>query len=402
MNKKMMLILGGVAAVLLVVILFVVLSGDRSAEDVAYGQDPSEPRIDTDSGMPIVSDDPAEVLEDYLKWAKYPPTTRPLHEGMVDLIDPFNPDNLQTPIGVIKTPAQCSRADDGTMNCTSKAELSDVQCKLVSESSISIGRDDFKVFLNCYRPGPEQKNLPVSNLQPKVYMKQDTKIIPSLPPVGFGDEGTNGDAKAGDALYTFLVRPTANDWGPMYLEVSFEVEGLKHVQRTNWYSTPHKIADFTGNARDSLDGGHLKVSLPINVVKAGYYIIRANLQEKEGGQRFVAAATYEGELDAGAQVVDLIFFGKVIRDSGVNGPYVVREIRGLRDNSPVNAAMLRRALESGQAIGPQEHKEPLQEYMKSAPNHTTQAYNAKDFSEKEWESEEKNRRVNYLKSLISQ
>lgn len=407
MNRKYLLIAAATAIGLLLVVIFLV-SRDSGTDpsDPVYGPDPSGPRIDPDTtgpgDVPQVSDDPYEVLEAYVEWAKYPPYTRPLHEGQVDLTDPFNPENLNAPVGVISKPAQCEQETDGTLNCTQKAEMSDVVCKLLPESTISVGKSDFKVLLYCYRPGPKQENLSLDSIEPKVYMKHNRKTTGTLPPVAFGDDGQNGDEKKSDGIYTFLVRPTANDWGPMYLEVAFTVDGMKHVQRTNWYSTPQIVAEFTGNPSDRIEAGNLRIQLPLNVFKAGYYIVRANLQEKDGSQRMVAQATWEGELGTGNQTVPLEFFGKVIRDSGVDGPYVVRNIRAHRDNSPVNAAMLRNALETGKEIQPQKHDEPMFEYVRPAENYMTRAYSADEFSDEEWQSEEKDRRINYLKSLTKE
>jgi hypothetical protein len=185
----------------------------------------------------------------------------------------------------------------------------------------------------------------------------------------------------------------------MFLEVAFVVDGKKHVQRVDWYSTPQIVAEFSGNPTDRLEAGHLYIDIPITVYKAGYYIVRANLQENEERKRMVAQSTWEGELSAGAQVVRLQFFGKVINDSGIHGPYVVREIRAQRDNSPVNAAMLENALKSGTEIKPQKHTEPLMEYIKPAANYITAGYNAGDFSNDEWQSEQKERRLQYLRTL---
>jgi hypothetical protein len=299
---------------------------------------------------------------------------------------------------VLKKPCE----KDASGKCTTKGELSEIQCRLLPESAISVGKADFRVFLNCLKPGPEQKNSKLNITETKVYVEKQRRPVGTLQPVGAGDDGTNGDAVKGDGVYTFLLRPTGNDWGPMYFEVFFEVEGLKHNQRVSWFSTPHVIAEFSGAPRDSLRNGHLIISVPVNVKKPGFFVIQANLQEKEGDQRMVASATWQGELTGGAQVVDLEFFGKVIRDQDINGPYVVRNIRGQRDNSGVTPAVLRKALESGQEVPAQDHKEPLFEYMSPGADHTTQSYNAKDFSDKEWESADKDRRINYLQSLQGQ
>ncbi|HMY46070.1 MAG TPA: hypothetical protein PKX74_11360, partial [Leptospiraceae bacterium] len=90
-----------------------------------------------------------------------------------------------------------------------------------------------------------------------------------------------------------------------------------------------------------------------------------------------------------------------LRDSGVDGPYVVREIRGRRNNSPVTPSMVRKALAENREISGN-HTEPLWEYMNMAPNYTTKSYSADDFSKEEWNSEEKNQRIEFLKKQVEQ
>lgn len=399
--KNKMVIVGAVVVIALIAVVIMLLSGDggdAGKRQAQMGSD-KDPTVTMEGGdIPIVRDDPQEALDRYKRWAQYPPTTRPLHAGMVDLLEPYNADNPA--LGVIASPAKgCEPVGLGA-KCAEPAKLSPARCKLTPEASISVGKADFRVFLYCFNSSdPKNPRLPIKNIKSKVYIKLDRKLTPSLPPIAAGDDGSNGDAKAGDLLYTFLVRPTQKDWGNLYLETEFEVEGRPHVQRADWFSTPHTVATFGTNLRDSARGGHLFIDIPINVSKPGFYKIDANLQQKDGDKQFVASATWEGQLAAGAQNVPLRFWGKVIRDREINGPYIVRNIRGRRDNSPVTPDMLRRALESGQPLGEKKHTEPLYEYIRPAGNFETQSYEAREFTDKEWDSPQKQRRIKYLESV---
>lgn len=222
-----------------------------------------------------------------------------------------------------------------------------------------------------------------------------------MPPIAAGDDGENGDVTANDGITTIVVRPTAQDWGQMYVEVDAKVGDLEHNQRVGWFSTPHTVAEFAGKPSESIRDGHLVITVPVNVQKKGYYEFQANLQEQGGEQKWIASATWEGDLPAGAAVVEFTFWGKIIREAGADGPYVVREIRGKRHNSPVSPSMVEKSRREGTPIPDVKHTEPIWEFVKPYGEvYETQAYTASQFSGAEWDSDEKRDRLKFLESQI--
>ncbi|MCE9599945.1 MAG: hypothetical protein K8S54_18440 [Spirochaetia bacterium] len=401
MKRNQLIIIGSILGVLILVVGYVLMRDDsktRNAErDLLSSQkDPTVTPVGPE-GIPIVNEDPREVLDRYVKWSQYPPHSRPLHAGMVDLIDPYNMD--RPPVGVIQSPAQGCTMNDGIPRCDKPAVFSDVNCKMTPQASISVGKGDFKVTLRCFNK--EGVNVALSSIVPKVYRNLHRKDYPTLPPVAYGDKGTDGDDKASDNIYTFLIRPTQQDWGDLFLEVDFEVNGLKHNQRTSWFSTPQVIAEFRDGAQDSIRNGHLVVTVPVTIHKKGYYTFDANLQSQAGSKDFVSSSSVEGDFEAGARTIEFQFWGKVIRDTGADGPYVVREIRGRRNNSPVTPSMVRKAMEENREISGN-HTEPLWEYMAPGANHVTRSYTSDEFSKEEWNSDEKQQRIEFLKKQIEQ
>jgi len=390
---------------LLAVIVYMLVSPSRRDRDQKARDQgsQSEPGMRMDEyGVLILEDDPAGHLERYKKWAQYPPFARPLTSGQVDLLNPYSAE--RPPIGVLQSPAQgCEQNPSalGALKCAKDAVLSDVQCQLTPERSISVGTKDFHVYLSCVSPKQnEGKPLAIDSIEAKVYRQVYRNITPSLPPVSSGDDGQNGDEKANDHVYTFSVRPTGQDWGDMFLELTFKVNGFMHNQRANWFSTPQKIAEFQTGIQAANRNGQLIVSVPVNILKAGYYKFDANLVQQEGEQKPVASVSWEGDLKTGAQSIDLQIFGKVIRDGKLDGPYILKNLRGMRNNSPVTPSILKTALQSGRTIGPQQHTEPLQEYMEPyAGQFVTDRFRAEEFSADEWQSEEKDRRIKFLESL---
>ncbi len=370
-------------------------SKTSETEYMSFKKDPTMGQLG-DTGFETITDDAEQMLEFYKKWSQYPPHSRPLFKGQVDLTDPYNAE--RPAVGIVSTPAsQCAPTKEGGIRCDKPAIFAEQECKLTPEKSISIGKKDFKVFLSCN----DQKGqlVPVTKIVPKVYTIQFKESIPSLPVIHFGDDGTNGDAAKGDNIYTFLVRPTSSDWGDMYLEVDMEVAGKVHNQRSTWYSTPTAVAEFRSGIRDGVKDGHLVITVPVNIMKKGYYHFDANIQGAGEDKDFVATSSWEGDIEAGSQKIDFQFFGKIIRDSRVDGPYLVREIRGKRNNSPVTPTMVNKAMAEGREISGT-HKEPLWEYIEPAQNYTTAVYQYKEFSQEEWNSKEKEERLQFLDKQV--
>ena len=405
MDRTKLMILVAVIGVLAILIVMVLSGGeedfDQAEQDMMSSHDDVTMET-TEDGVPIVSEDPVERLERYKKWAQYPPFSRPLFEGQVDLTDPYNAE--RPAVGVVEKPASgCTRDEQGLPRCESPAVFSDVHCKMTPESSISVGKPDFKITMHCSRKGMnpnDPKYIALDGLKTRVFRRPERQEINSLPPIYSGDTGSDGDATAGDNIYTFVVRPATTDWGYMHLEAEFSVDGKEHSQRASWFSTPHTVATFNSDGiNDQLQDGHLVVNVPVNVSKAGYYEIDANLQEAEGEQKYIATARYEGDLAAGAQTVPMKFWGKVLKDKKASGRFTVREIRGMRHNQPLSPAQVRAYAARGEELPEVNYTEPLLEYMQPIPNYTTQAYRVEDWNNVEWESDEKTRRIEFLSSL---
>ena len=87
-------------------------------------------------------------------------------------------------------------------------------------------------------------------------------------------------------------------------------------------------AAFTGNFRDEVRDGSLWVETGIEVYEPGFYRIDAHLHGPAGEP--IGWTSFKGDLGRSDGVVPLRFFGRVIRDVGIAGPYEVRALRGYR------------------------------------------------------------------------
>ncbi len=401
MNQKRIFIglLIAVAIGLVAVIMLLFRDPAPSKVEEAEIASPADPTLvpaDEEGRIMLVNEDPVETLNRYVQWAQYPPDSRPLFEWQKDLIEPYR--IVQQPLPVVSKPARgCTEDENGMPVCEEPPEFMNVKCDMNAESAVSVGRGDHRVFLFCV--DEQGQRLKLENLKARVYRVFDRKEIGTLPPVHAGDDGREGDETGGDLMYTITVRPTRADWGDMFVEATFRVAGKEHNQRAGWYSTPHVVAEFQQGITDHNEGGHLVVYVPIQIRKAGYYLIEANLQEKNSPNRFLATASYEGKLETGLQRIPLRFWGKILRDQGVDGPYIVRELRARRNNSPVTPDMVQRSIETGEEVSG-EHTEPLWEFVQMAPAYETQEYEASSFGSQEWDSEEKRRRIEFLERMV--
>lgn len=150
-------------------------------------------------------------------------------------------------------------------------------------------------------------------------------------------------AKAGKVALKYAPTPTggfSNTWSPASsglpagnhtIDVAFlGPSGAEYHAQLLLAFTPKADvpARFSGKLTDRLDKGSLVVSAGVEVIDAGEFIVDANLFDSAG--KPIARANFRGSLAKGGQSIDLVFYGKIIRDHGVPGPFVVRDLRGYR------------------------------------------------------------------------
>ena len=345
----------------------------------------------------LVSYDPEVQLERYLAYARYPDFSRPLTENHRDLLNPHNAARSPTPL--VQT--GCLEGDAGK-TCDPQNQAFALDCRLEAESAMAIQKRDFAFTASCVDPGTGV-HLDLSNFAAKVVLEKDAEKISRPGPIHFADDGSHGDAKAGDGVYRIIVRLGPQDWGWMTISLEGEYRGARVSTFTSeFFSTPHSVAEFAQPIQAVIQDGNLAVRVPVQVEKAGYYELDANLTEQAEDQRPVARAYVNGELKAGRNVVEFIFFGKILRDRDIDGPYVLKNLRGRRNNEMVTPADLARAYEQGKNVEPRTEVrgQPGYEYIKNGPEFVTDAYAAAQFSNREWDSAEKRERIAMLEEAV--
>jgi len=385
MNQNKRLIAAAIAGiVLLAASAFALLSADPGQEHSPGRSlaDPSEEFIESSEHSSVSVE---RLIDDYREWAQYPPNSRPLLPEHVDVLD----------YRKIAAPPQRMPRRDGD-----SFRDSGFSCQLQPERHSLTEGEEMRVFLSCMKTGqPERQSVRIKEVKLEA-SAGDKKF--RLPQAAFSDAGDKGDDASGDSVYTMVFRPRASDWADVYVTVNFWIEadqsGFQHSLSTHFFSSPVAPARFTGQFREKLVEGSLVVSVEVNALKPGSYTLEANLMK---GEVPVGYARQDAELPIGKSWVDLLYYGKVIRDREQAGPFELAGLRGALSTDVIQPAMLSRSpaeVEAFLASIRSEHpNRMLIPYLDSA--YKTSAYSLSDFTSREYDSPEKQQRMDDLLAL---
>jgi hypothetical protein len=154
-----------------------------------------------------------------------------------------------------------------------------------------------------------------------------TLTVEDLAPIGdvkFHDDGRDGDAVAGDGRYTAVIdaERLGTKLATSYLvQVVARVDEERRGAASFLYSSPH--GRLTGEYRDALVDGSLHVGAEIEVTEAGRFHLEATLYGPDGVEK-IAWAQAADWFEPGTHWLDLAFYGLILRERGLDGPYVLR------------------------------------------------------------------------------
>ncbi len=151
-------------------------------------------------------------------------------------------------------------------------------------------------------------------------------------PVGFNDEGSNGDREAGDLELTAVLRPATQGFaklaGQIRLEVFLEGRGERGFTYFDIYVTPEAPAAWSGRVRDVAEGGSLDFYLGAAVREPGRYVVTGRIDDADGQP--VALLTFNDEVGRGDTEFRLSLFGKLLRDAQPAMPLTLRDVVAFR------------------------------------------------------------------------
>jgi len=150
------------------------------------------------------------------------------------------------------------------------------------------------------------------------------------------DDGSGADALANDRQYTATLQPDAAQrkalLGRVLVEgsVDFPGVGTRTIPAGLIYTLGPR-ARLTGHWKDELKDGHLRLEAELEVEEAGIFTLMAQIF---GPQMEPIAWVKQTEtLPKGRGVIPLQVWGKVLHDSGIDGPYRVRQVLLTRDRA---------------------------------------------------------------------
>jgi len=396
MKNNKIWIFGLVGIVLIGVLVYFLLpssklssSGSKNKINMSKTTDPTQSPADMTDTTVQTSDSgdmgitPKFLLDQYLEWAQYPPHSRPVSNANVDIAEPFFV--MESPLVMVDSP-------------TSK-EPNGYKCHFQPKTWAVIGpNSEMYVKLECR--DSENLTIPIKVNDVRVFREWEEQRFSTVK-ADFNDDGRDGDEVAKDNIITFRWRPMKNDWGQMTLEadITYGKENKKAKVTSSFFSSPNKPAEFTGNFRESMVDGSLVVYATIQVYKAGNYHLEANLKEAAEGN-LLAYATYDGNLKQGSNEVEFLFYGKILRDKGYDGPYIVTDVRGHRVNLAIDPAWFDQGEEGLKKIQAAKTTEPDKELVIPFKDEfKTKPYSISQFTKKPWESEDKAKRIKELQEL---
>lgn len=303
-----------------------------------------------------------DVLDKYKAFAVYPPWSRPHNEST-------------------KYKLTWNEPVVSKLRFSDKVANDPINYKFASDRAHVLPGQALTSWFSAFHGDDENKRVPVKVVEAWV-------MITSGPTTGravkltYADDGTNGDVAAGDLIYTASFVPSTypelKKTQSAQISVNIEVDGIqKPIVRDFTYS-PRDVLGF-GDVTDSARGGSLAVDVAVDVKDPGEYTCEANLMSGDGATA-IGYAKEKPTWPAGPARLGFTFFGKVVHDSWLDGPYLVRDIR----------CVLRQS-------GDEENVWAADDRV-----HRTKAYLIDDFSDAEWKAPEKTQRISMLEKLLDQ
>jgi hypothetical protein len=295
------------------------------------------------------------TLCSYREGSKYPPTSQPMARNP-DQVYPNQPVQEMNPM----------RVDGGG---------SDPHIQLqTSQSRVYLAAGESAGF-SLRAVDAEGRVLPlvVTRAVARGLTFGNTRPTPAVP-LAFVDDGSGADPVAGDSSFAAVLAPSqtglANFHGTIRAEVRYNVGGRNGMVMFDVIYSPDMPATWSGPVREAIENGSLVYYLRLEVRQPGRYIVNGRVDDAHG--KPFALASFNDVLGPGPNEVRLPVFGKLMRDQDAAQPLTLRDVDGylLREDVDPDRLLLPR-LEGKVYAG------------KSHP--------PKNFSDAEWQSEERNR-----------
>jgi hypothetical protein len=302
-------------------------------------------------------------LDEYKKVAVYPPWSRPFNEGTKYLLQWNKPSTSDLPM---------SEKPGGETTYHFDAD----------RAHVSYG-EAITSWIEVWKNGDATARVPIT-VEDAWVMADVGPKTGRLVKLSYHDDGQDGDEVAGDGRYTNRLVPSSLAQLKQATQVHLSAtvsccDGVRRMFVREFTYAPRRVVEIVGMS-DAVRAGSLVVTLDVNVVERGTYDFEANLMSGDGA-RPIGYSQMNYTLAPGRQTVDLVFFGRMFGETGVDGPYLVRDVRGL---------LL--------GLDGDEHNIPFT----YDGTYLTKAWRRADFSPAEWDAPEKRDKIAAIERLIAQ
>lgn len=141
--------------------------------------------------------------------------------------------------------------------------------------------------------------------------------------VQFRDDGKGGDAEPNDRFFTVEYTPDpdkpSESRGAFRVIVIADTTEGDQLKATTGFSYSAPAAHLTGSYRDSIVEGSLRVEAEVEVDEPGTYQLEATLTSEQAAM--LGHAQEIVTLQPGRAWVPLTFYGLILREGNVDGPY---------------------------------------------------------------------------------
>ncbi len=146
--------------------------------------------------------------------------------------------------------------------------------------------------------------------------------------VAIVDDGTGADRVKNDLSYTATFAPGEADRALLdfrvFVELELTIDGTGQRRYVTWVEyTPKPHGYLDGRYADAAIAGSLIVQAGVTITAGGRFKVIGSLYAADKTTAIAFAQTAV-ELGVGAHEIPLMFFGKILHDRGIDGPYVVR------------------------------------------------------------------------------
>lgn len=303
-----------------------------------------------------------QALDDYKRVAIYPPWSRAHDEGTKYLLEWNKPVVSELPM-----------SDD---------PASPTMYKFNADRHHVVFNEPLTTWIEVYPAGKPEQHLPLTVRSAFVMVTSGDggRAVP----LSYHDDGKDGDATAGDNVWSNRFVPAQQDslkqGKSVQLQVDVEAGGMRKPMVRDFTYAPRPVLDVLG-VSDAIKDGSLDVTLDVQVYDKGLFTFDANVMSGDGATP-IGYTDLSYPLSPGRHKVELIFFGKIFTDAAIDGPYQIRDLRGfLRGDESVPG---------GEA----------NIWWSDDRVYLTHAYKHDELSSAEWDAPEKQEKIKGFQSAI--